>query len=139
MKNYLITVLENTGYSYMIDESSQIITVFEKSKVQLTENEIVAKKVDSILGELMRFPAFLEFCRLYPGMVCYNHGMVKLNTTQKLVVVYEFLKWFMPRYMKNVERLTCDYRTNSAMLDLNEHLLDIVSILYNALKENEMQ
>ena len=129
MKNYLFTMLDKTGYNYMIDESKQVITVFEKPQPQKSEDP-VSLYVNRIFGLLMGSPAFTEtWCRKYPSLIAEHKSDwdTQLNDIEKMNVIWNVLKCYTTTFLVNAYNDINFGDSNQRSINMSNEILEVIS------------
>lgn len=129
MKKYLFTMLEKTGYNYMIDESKQVITVFEKPQLQKSEDP-VSLYVNRIFGLLMSSPAFTEiWCRKYPSLITEHKSDwdTQLNDIEKMNVIWNVMKAYTTTFLVNVYNAINFDDFNQRSINMSNEILEVIS------------
>lgn len=129
MKIYLCTMLEKTGYNYMVDESKRVITVFEKPQSQKSEDP-VSLYVNRIFGLLMSSPAFTEtWCRKYPSLIAEHKSdwNTQLNDIEKMNVIWNVLKDYTANFLVNAYNVINFGVSNQRSINMNNEILEVIS------------
>ena len=107
MKEYLINILDDTGYYYMIDENSKTINVF--SRVIRPEDCTIPKdlvydyrKIDEILGMMIYSPVLNEHCfKIYPQLSDKSHSWTEdLTFNEKVDLIIKIINRASIEYTK---------------------------------------
>lgn len=129
MKTYLRTMLEKAGYNYMVDESKRVITVFEKSQSQKSEDP-VSLYVNHIFGLLMGSPAFTEtWCRKYPSLIAEHKSdwNTQLNDIEKMNLIWSVLKDYTADFLVNAYNAINFGDSNQRYINMNNEILEVIS------------